>query len=82
MILAPAVNRTPDELIIWGVGLTESDVELVELYRQWARHTKRISIINPSQTVAKRATDLLGVRVGWFDSVQLWESAVANDRVA
>jgi hypothetical protein len=38
VILAPAINRKPDEIIMWGVGLTESDVELLNLYRHWSQH--------------------------------------------
>ena len=72
VILAPAVDRRPDEIIMWGVGLTESDVELLDLYRHWSQHVKRTSIINPSERVARKATDLLGARVAWFESVVAW----------
>ena len=73
MILAPAINRSPDEIVMWGVGRTESDVELVELYRRWARHAKRLSVINPSEAVARKAESLLNARVTWFESVLAWE---------
>ncbi len=76
VILAPTVNRNPDEIIMWGVGLTESDVELVDLYRHWSQDAKRISIINPSEQVARKATDLLSARVVWFESALVW----AGDR--
>ena len=72
VILAPAIYRRPDEIIMWGVGLTESDVELLDLYRHWSQHVKRISIINPSERVARNATDLLGARVAWFESIVAW----------
>src|SRR5262249_4830897 len=82
LILAPAMNRAPDEVIFWGVSLTESDVELVNLYRQWARHAKRIGIINPSEEVARKATGLLGVNVEWFESVRVWKGAASGGDIA
>ena len=72
VILAPVINREPDEIIMWGVGLTESDVELVNIYRRWSQHVKRISIINPHELVAAKAAELLGSRVVWFDSLTTW----------
>jgi hypothetical protein len=71
-ILTPASNRNPDEIVMWGVGLTESDVELVDLYRRWAHHATQVSVINPSEAVARKAESLLSTRVTWFESVLAW----------
>jgi hypothetical protein len=75
MILAPATSRKPEEIAMWGVGLTESDVELVALYREWSRHAKRVNVINPSDSVARKASDLLERDITWFESVAAWVDA-------
>jgi hypothetical protein len=73
MILEPVTARAPEQLAIWGVGLTESDVDLTELYRAWASHAREIEVINPSQDVAERVRALVSCNVVHFSSVTEWE---------
>lgn len=37
MILSPARSRRPDLLIMWGVGIANSDIDLLDLYSSWAK---------------------------------------------
>jgi hypothetical protein len=73
MILEPAVARQPEQITLWGVGLTESDVELVELYKAWAARAKQIEVINPSPEVVERVRALVPCNVRHFPSVAEWE---------
>jgi len=73
MILEPAITRAPDEIVMWGVGLTESDVDLIELYKAWASAARQVQVINPAQDVAKRVQTLLSCKVVHFSSVAEWE---------
>jgi hypothetical protein len=73
MILEPVASRAPEQIVIWGVGLTESDVDLTELYRVWASHARAIEVINPSQDVAERVRALVSCNVVHFSSVTEWE---------
>ena len=75
MILKPVVARTPEQITMWGVGLAESDVDLIELYKAWVSHAKRVEIINPSPRAAERVRALLACDVVPFSSVAEWESS-------
>ncbi len=73
MILEPVIARAPEQLTIWGVGLTESDVDLTNLYRAWASHARQIEVINPLREVADRVRALTSCDVLYFSSVIEWE---------
>lgn len=73
MILEPVAARKPEQITMWGVGLTESDVDLLELYRAWAAHAREIEIINPSQEVVERVRSLVPCNFRHFSSVGEWE---------
>lgn len=75
MILKPVVTRTPEQITMWGVGLAESDVDLIELYKAWMSHAKRVEVINPLPRVAERVRALLACDVVPFSSVAEWESS-------
>ena len=62
-ILRPILEARPSELLMWGVGLTQSDVDLIELYERWASHAVKVEVINPSQEVAEMAARLLNKNV-------------------
>jgi hypothetical protein len=72
MMVQAVHNRTPDAMIFWGIGLTESDIDLLELYRHWARHTPEIVVINPDARVAGKAAELLGLSVLHFPDLTTW----------
>lgn len=74
-ILASAAGRRPSEVTMWGVGLTDSDDELLALYREWAQRADRINIINPLGSVATKAAILLECEIRPFASVKEWIDA-------
>ena len=77
MILSPALSRSPDLVIMWGVGLANSDIDLLQLYSSWANHSDQLHIVNPSADVAERATELFSCTVRHFRSVEEWVDALA-----
>ena len=73
MILDPVVGRAPEQIVMWGVGLTESDVDLTTLYKTWSSRAREVVVINPSQGVAERVRELASCDVVHFSSVAEWE---------
>ena len=74
MIMSPLRDRHPQVLTFWGIGLTESDVDLLELYRGWSRGAVRVEVINPNPEVADRMRSSLGCDVKYYSSVEDWRS--------
>jgi hypothetical protein len=74
MILGPAKDRRPQTILMWGVGFTESDVDLVSLYTRWAKHADVIEVINPDPKVAAKARILFACEVRNFADVAEWET--------
>lgn len=77
MILSPAFSRSPDLIVMWGVGLASSDVDLLELYSSWATHSHELHIVNPSTDVASRASEIFSCGVRHFPSVPEWVDAIS-----
>lgn len=71
-ILDSARHRHPQAFIMWGVGLTESDSDLLALYSSWSRRAGIVQIINPAREVADKAADLLQCKVVHYSSVGDW----------
>jgi hypothetical protein len=71
-ILASARNRRPTALTMWGIGLTESDQDLLALYARWAQSAGSIEVINPSIDVAKKAQTIFECETHHFPSVEDW----------
>jgi hypothetical protein len=73
MILAPVLDRQPQTVVMWGVGLTESDEDLIVLFSRWSEYADVLDIINPSSDVAAKARDLFNCKVRHFVTVSAWE---------
>lgn len=72
MILAPARLRMPTQLVLWGTGLTMSDIDLMEIYRSWGAGCDVIDVINPSDEVAHAAERLFERKVRHYRSAEPW----------
>lgn len=72
MILDSVRHRHPSQVVMWGVGLTESDADLIALYSSWIRRSGSVDIINPSSEVAAKAKALFGCCVRHFLDVKQW----------
>ena len=64
----------PTHVIFWGVGLTDSDTDLLDLYRRWCRAADEIDFINPSVADVEKAKKLLGVDARQHDDVADWHA--------
>lgn len=71
-ILEPVIERKPDSMVMWGVGLTKSDADLNDLYSRWAATARQIDIINPDSSVADEAERRWGHKVRHFDALEKW----------
>lgn len=67
IVLEAARNRHPNHVALWGVGLTDSDADLIELYSAWIKRATSVDIINPSLDVAEKAKAIFGRPVRHFD---------------
>ncbi|ODA68957.1 hypothetical protein A7A08_00791 [Methyloligella halotolerans] len=47
MILKPAESLEPEKIIMWGIGITESDEDLLALYRRWSKHVTLLRLLIP-----------------------------------
>jgi hypothetical protein len=54
MIIEATKVIEPTEVIFWGVGLTDSDQDLLNLYRRWCHRANQVDFINPSKPAATR----------------------------
>lgn len=70
-ILERVAPLIPTVVTFWGIGLTDSDHDLLAIFRRWAR-SAAVEFINPSQADAARAARLLGVPVLQFPDVDAW----------
>lgn len=74
MIIEATKDIQPTHVIFWGVGLTDSDKDLLDLYRRWCHVAGQIDFINPSVTDVERAKNLLGTDARQYNDVADWHS--------
>lgn len=77
-ILEATRPLSPRILTFWGVGLTDSDKDLLELYRSWCHSAERIEFINPSITAKERAEAILDVPISHFCCTEEWEAEITR----
>ncbi len=74
MILQPTKKLSPQIVTFWGVGLTESDTDLLELYKNWGSTADSIEFINPSEKSAQVAQELFDKKLNHFVHLTDWEA--------
>lgn len=72
VVLNAARNRHPSHVAMWGVGLTDSDADLIGLYAAWVERARLVAIINPSSEVAEKAEAIFGRPVRHFTDTSHW----------
>jgi hypothetical protein len=80
LILDAVRNRHPDHIAMWGVGLTDSDADLIDLYSAWVKRARSIDIINPAVEVAEKAEKVFGRAVRHFADVAHWNASYSATR--
>lgn len=78
MIFSNLKNLTPSRMTFWGIGMSDSDEDLIRLYRKWVASTSVLEVINPDSIVADRIAKILNKKVRHFSKLDDWlaESAV------
>lgn len=72
VIFNSIVNLNPKTLTFWGVGLADSDDDLIDVYRKWSTSVSVVEVINPISDVARRAITLLEKDVKYFSTIEEW----------
>jgi hypothetical protein len=62
----------PKFVTFWGVGLTDSDLDLLAVYREAATQAETVEFINPSSVACENAVRLLGVDVQHCPTLEAW----------
>lgn len=71
-ILRPIRENIPSTVTFWGIGFTNSDVDLNSMFEQWCQVAKKIEIINPDRSIFLEFTKRYGLKMRQFDNVQTW----------
>ncbi|MCI0428594.1 MAG: hypothetical protein L0Z46_11315 [Nitrospiraceae bacterium] len=72
IILDNVAGLRPDIMTFWGVGLADSDVDLIDLYTTWLGSTSKIEVINPDYAVAHRAEKIFKRNVEQYTTIEEW----------
>lgn len=76
-MIADAVREErPDSVVRWGIGLPESDMDLVELVSHLCRDATEIDFVNPSLSDCDRASALLRRPMRHYSGHEDWLGAV------
>lgn len=62
----------PEILTFWGVGLTDSDTDLLDIYKEASRHAETIEFINPSRPALEKAKHSLEKNISYFPTLDEW----------
>lgn len=79
-ILDAARPFVPKEMTFWGVGLTDSDVDLLAIYREAATAATRIDFISPCAAAHQKAIRLLEKDIIHFATLDEWLSKRQDER--
>jgi hypothetical protein len=74
-IINAASGFRPDTLTFWGLGFTESDIDLNKLYQTLAGNARTIELINPDSSIVPRLEQIVCRKVTHFPNVEKWLSA-------
>jgi hypothetical protein len=72
IIIDGIVSFRPDIVTFWGVGLTDSDADLLDVYRKWIASTSVIEVINPDAAVTDRAMRIFKMDVRHYSTLEEW----------
>lgn len=72
IIIDGIVSFRPGKVTFWGVGLTDSDADLLYVYRKWIASTSVIEVINPDAAVTERAMGMFKRDVRHYSTLEEW----------
>jgi hypothetical protein len=59
-------------MTVWGVGLTDSDVDLIDIYKTWLTSVCALEVIDIDAGVADKAKKIFGREVQYFSTIEEW----------
>jgi hypothetical protein len=68
-------------LTFWGIGLTDSDIDLLTVYREACDSADAVEFVNPSVSACATAARLLGRTVTHYPTLDKWLSDAETERV-
>lgn len=71
-IIQEIQSAQPAYLTFWGVGLTDSDIDLIELYAGWLQTGPIVEVINPDVSVRDKVADVLKTSATHFHTIEQW----------
>lgn len=63
---------SPKVVTFWGIGLTDSDVDLLTVYKEAVNRAKTVEFINPSVDAHQMAQRLLNRKIAHFPKLDDW----------
>lgn len=72
MMIESVQQLQPNEIVFWGIGFTESDIDLNELFKKWCKNKPIISVANPIIEVAKKIESNLSCMVNHYSTIEKW----------
>ena len=72
MILDTQRPFLPKIVTFWGVGLTDSDLDLLGVYHEAVTRAETVEFINPSSMACEKAIGLLSVDIQHFQTLESW----------
>jgi len=66
------ISTRPDVITLWGVGLVDSDTDLLDVYDNWAASGAAIESINPNANVAEKASKIFNRSVRHCTTLEEW----------
>ena len=72
IIFESVVDYSPNIVTFWGVGLTDSDTDLLDVYKKWAASAAIIEVINPSDEVAIKAKGIFNRDIRHCSTIEEW----------
>ncbi|WP_313613311.1 hypothetical protein [Agrobacterium sp.] len=72
MMLDGVSDRKPESIVMWGIGLTGSDVDLNDIYKAWSESASFVDVINPDSSVAAKVQEAIGIETRSYASAQKW----------
>lgn len=72
MILSTGRPFFPKVVTFWGVGLTDSDIDLLAVYQESTKKADSVEFINPCVEAYRTAVSLLSIKIVHFQSLDQW----------
>lgn len=72
MMIDSVKNFRPEEILLWGIGLTESDIDLINLFQGWSAHKPFVGVANPDKNIAKKVETMLSCNTVHYIKIEDW----------